>query len=328
MERFVFVAAVTVAIIFGVFAMFGGPRWHMSWDDDADARGVAPIVALAAGRAEPQNYSGESIRLRHVAAFVSVVPEDRTDVSVEIDNPGGAPMPAISSDDNRVIVDGQLRGRIQDCREDGVELRGYGFVANEQLPRITIRAPRALSIGVSGAGRTEIGETQSLDLDFSGCGAARLATVLGDLNIDLSGSGEVRGAGAQSLDADVAGSGEIEVGPIANGADVSIAGSGSVAINGLTGALDVSGAGSGSLEVRGGEVTVANVDLAGSGDVTIRAPVQRLEASIVGSGDVQVTAAVGEVDAEIAGSGNVTVQSVTGNVRKQIMGSGDVTVGG
>lgn len=328
MERFVFVAAVTVAIIFGVFAMFGGPNWHVDWDDEADARVVAPVMALAAGRVDPQNYTGESIRLRHVAAFISVIPEERTDVSVEIDNPGGAPMPTISSDEGRVIVDGQLRGRIENCREDGVELRGYGFVANEQLPRITIRAPRALSIGVSGAGRAEIGETESLDLDFSGCGNAQLAEVAGDLTIDLSGSGEVRGVGAQSLDADVAGSGEIEVGPVANGADVSIAGSGSVAINGLTGALDVSGAGSGALEVRGGDVTVATIDLAGSGDVAIRAPVQRLEASIVGSGDVAVPAVVGEIDAEIAGSGNVTVQSVTGNVRKQIMGSGDVTVGG
>lgn len=328
MERFVFVAAVTFAIIFGVFAMFGGVHWNMDWDDEADARGVAPIMALAAGRADPQSYSGESIRLRHVAAFVSVITEDRTDVSVEIDNPGGAPMPSISSDDGRVIVDGQLRGRIEDCREDGVELRGYGFVANEQLPRITIRAPRALTIGVSGAGRTEIGETQSLDLDFSGCGVAQLAAVSGDLNIDLSGSGEVRGAGALSLEADVAGSGEVEIGPIANGADVSIAGSGTVAINGLTGPLDVSGAGSGAVEVRGGDVTVATVDLAGSGNVVISAPVQSLEASIVGSGDVDVNAVVGEIDAEIAGSGNVTVQSVTGNVRKQIMGSGDVTVGG
>ncbi|GAM99193.1 hypothetical protein U91I_02838 [alpha proteobacterium U9-1i] len=327
MERFVFVTAVTVAIIFGVFAMFGGVHWNMDWDE-ADAHGVAPVVALAAGRAEPQTYAGSEVRLRHVAAFISVVPEDRTDVSVEIDNPGGAPMPAISLDEEDVVVDGQLRGRIENCRDDGVELRGYGFVANDQLPRITIRTPRTLVIGVSGAGRTEIGETQALDADFSGCGTATLAAVAGDLRVELSGSGEVRGAGAQTLDAEIAGSGEIEVGPVANGADVSIAGSGSVAINGLTGPLESSGAGSGSIEVRGGSITTATVDLAGSGDVTISAPVQRLEASIVGSGDVDVNAAVGEVDAEIAGSGNVTVQSVTGNVRKQIMGSGDVTVGG
>lgn len=327
MERFVFVAAVTVAIIFGVVAMFGGGAWHMDWDD-ADAHGIAPVVQVAPGRLEPQSFAGGEVRVRHAAAIISVIPEDRQDVSVEIDNPGSAPMPTVSTEQGHVLIDGQLRGRIQDCRDTGVELRGYGFVSTEQMPRITIRTPRRLSIGVSGASRTEIGATEALEADFSGCGDATLAAVTEALSIDLSGSGEVRAAGARSLNAEIAGSGEVEAGPIADGAEVSIAGSGSVAIDSLTGALDASSAGSGSLEVRGGAISLADISLAGSGNVNINAPVERLEASIVGSGDIDVTGQVGEIDAEIAGSGGVSATSVTGNVRKQIMGSGDVTVGG
>ena len=48
MERFVFVAAVTIAIIVGVFAAFGG-HWgrHFSFNiNDVDARGTAPVIAL------------------------------------------------------------------------------------------------------------------------------------------------------------------------------------------------------------------------------------------------------------------------------------------
>jgi|CXWL01.1.fsa_nt_gi hypothetical protein len=327
MERFVFVAAVTIAIIFGIFAMFGSASVHWDWDE-ADAHGMAPVVAVAQGRMEPQTFPGGEVEVRHAAAFVSVIPEDRQDISVEIDNPGNAPMPTVAVDGEDITIDGQLRGRIEDCREDGVELRGYGFVSNEQMPRITIRTPRRLNIGVGGASRTEIGATEALEADFAGCGDATVAAVTEALSLNLSGSGQVRAAGARSLEADVAGSGELEAGPIADGADISIAGSGSVAINGLTGALDVSGAGSGSVDVRGGTVAMADISLAGSGEVNIHAPVQRLDVSIVGSGDVDVEGEVGEIDAEIAGSGNVSATSVTGQVRRQIMGSGDVTVGG
>lgn len=327
MERFVFIAAVTVAIIFGFVIMVDGPSWHVEWDDDADARGLSPVVGVAPGRLEPQVFAGDQIRIRYAAAIISVIPEDRQDFSVEIDNPGHTPMPSISVVEGRVVVDGQLRGRIHDCRDNGADLRGYTFVTYEQMPRITVRAPRRLSIDVGGAGRTEIGATETLDLDFSGCGSASLGDVAGELNVDLAGSGEVRAAAASGLNAAVAGNGTLEAGPLTNRADIDIAGSGSVALNNLNGALDVSGAGSGSTEVRGGAVTTADIELAGSGDVTIRAPVQRLDVSIVGSGSVEVEGEVGEINAEIAGSGNVNARSVTGAINRQVWGSGEVNVG-
>src|SRR5262245_33372682 len=123
MERFVFVAAVTIAIIFGVFAAFGGSHWggsawHFDVDADEHERGSASIVQLAAGRMEPTTFAGERLRIRHTAANITIIPEDRTDFSVEIDNPGQAPMPTVEVSDNRVVIDGQLRGRIRNC-DDG-----------------------------------------------------------------------------------------------------------------------------------------------------------------------------------------------------------------
>ncbi len=292
MERFVFVAAITVAIIFGVGALFGGTHFnfgrHFNMEFGGEM-GTAPIVALTPGRMEAQNFQGDSLRFKSVAANVVIIPEDRSDYSIEIDNSRGrTPMPTVSSDDGRVTIDGQLRGRIEDCDNGGARLRGYDNVAAEDLPRITIHAPRALDIDRGGAGSTEIGASQSLNLDFSGCSNATVADVAGTFKLDLAGSGHVQAAAARTVNADVAGSGELSLGAVVDGADI---------------------------------------DLAGSGDIDIAAPVQDLTVSIVGSGSVDVTAAVGEINAEIAGSGGVRAQSVTGTVHKEIMGSGNVTVG-
>jgi len=334
MERFVFVAAVTLAIIFGVGAIFGGPHVFRfndhSWDIDVEARGVADLVAVAPGSMEAQTFTGENLRIRHVAANVVITPEDRTDYVIEIANPAGrTPMPTVEVSEGRVTIDGQLRGRIENCTEGGgASLRDYGDVSAEELPTITIRAPRALSLDRSGAGTLQVGATQSLDLDFASCGTADLGDVAGDLDIDLAGSGRVTTGAAGTLNADVAGSGELNVGAVAGGASIDIAGSGAVRLASLNGDLNTDGAGSGNLVIQGGEIGDASVDLAGSGDVDITGSVRRLDVSIVGSGDVDVAGVVGEIDADIAGSGSVTAQSVTGAVRKEVWGSGDVRVGG
>ncbi|MGQ0531947.1 MAG: GIN domain-containing protein [Caulobacteraceae bacterium] len=334
MERFVFVAAIAIAIIFGIGAVVGGPHFsfHGDWDEEDGIGGTAPVVAVSAGRMEAQTFAGTDLRLRHMAAIVTVSPEDRSDFSVEIDNSAGKlPMPTVASEGGRVIIDGQLRGRVRDCEEGGgASVRGYGegeFVAAD-LPRITIHAPRTLNVDRSGAGTTEIGATQELSLDVSGCSLTTAGDVAGALKMDVAGSGDVRAGAAQSLNADVAGSADVTVGAVAGNATVDIAGSGSVTMASLTGELDADGAGSGSVEVQGGAVTNAEIDLAGSGGVTIAAPVERLNVSIVGSGDVDVNGTVGDIEAEIAGSGSVAAQAVTGTVREESWGSGDVIIGG
>jgi hypothetical protein len=218
MERFIFVAAVTIAIIIGVVATFGG-HWgpHFSFNiDDVDARGTSPVVAVSPGRAASQAYAGSELRLNDLAARVIITPEDRTDFAIEIDNSAGrVPMPVIRTEGTRVIVDGQLRNRIANCRSDGADLRGYENVSGDQMPLVTIHAPRDLNVHRSGAGTTEIAASQSLDLDFSGCGSATVADVAGDLSLDVAGSGVVRAGAAHKLSADVSGSGEVSVGAVA-----------------------------------------------------------------------------------------------------------------
>ncbi len=326
MERFVFVAAVTVAIVLGLFHFLGGPSWSINIDGFEGGRND-PVLQLSAGRFEEQTFQSSDIEVKYAAARVVVTPEDRQDIAISIDNPGHTPMPEVRMDRGRLIVDGRLRGRVSDCSADSVELRGYGTIARAELPLIQIRAPRTLAVEVGGASNSQIGPAQALNASFSGCGIAQIGDVAENLSIDLAGSGEVRTGSAGGLSADLAGSGELYVGAVADGAKVDIAGSGRVDIASLTGSLSMDGAGSGDLIIQGGAVTDANIDLAGSGDVSIAAPVQRLEVSIVGSGDVDVAAAVGDIQADIAGSGGISAQSVTGSVHREVWGSGDIRIG-
>lgn len=329
MERFVFVAAVTIALIWGAVALFGGRFVHFGgdWDIDADAR-MAPLVEVAPGNMAAQTYVGDRLDLEDLAANIVITPEDRTDYVIEIANPAGrAPMPEIRAEAGLITVDGRLSRRIERCTEGGADLRDYGSLSAEELPRITIRAPRDLNIDRDGAGSLEVGPSQSVDLDFSSCGTATFGDVTGALNIDLAGSGRIRAGAAQTLNADVAGAGGLSVGAVAQDASVDIAGSGEVSIASLNGDLSADGAGSGNLAVSAGAINVASIDLAGSGDVDIGATVRTLNVSIVGSGSLDVTNEVGDIDADIAGSGSVSARSVTGSVRKEVWGSGDVRVG-
>lgn len=330
MERFVFVTAIIVAVIFGLGAMFGGPHFSFNFDDeDGDFRGVAAIVEVAPGRMEAAAFTGDRLRIRNIAANVVIIAEDRTDFLIEIDNAvGKTPMPAVTADSDRVVIDGQLRGRVRRCDGGGADLRGYGSVTAEELPRITIRAPRDLDVAFGGAGTTEIGPTESLEVEVNGCGAVNAGDVAGALDAELSGSGEIRVGAARSADLNVNGSGEIRVAAVAEGADVEVNGSGSVTIASLNGDLDMENSGSGSLSVLAGSVASATVELRGSGAARIAAPVQTLDVQIFGSGDVDVEGVVGEVNAAIYGSGDVDLQFVTGSVRKSIHGSGDVRISG
>lgn len=325
MERFVFVAAITVAVIVALSYSVSQMPWSVQIDGIDHRRD--PVFDVAAGRIEPQAFATSSIAVRHAAARIVITPEDRIDVSVEIENPGRLPMPELEFDDNRLTIDGRLGGRVGDCGEESVDVRGYGDIAEAELPLVTIRAPRALSFDMHGASRAEIGPSQAFKGSFSGCGDARIGDVADDLELDIAGSGEIVAGSARELSANLAGSAELQAGAIAEGADLDLAGAGEVRLASVSGALNISTAGSGEVEIAGGALSSADIEIAGSGDVSIAAPIERLSADIVGSGAIDVAATVGDIDADIAGSGGVRVQSMTGNLSQDVFGSGRVEIG-
>jgi hypothetical protein len=324
MERVALIGGIVLAVFVALGAYVEN---HISISHDEDWRGFkrAAYVTPAPGRLS-ETYSETSVRIRGAAAVVKVLPEDRADVALTIENPGQAPMPVVERREGAVLVDGRLARRI-DCLSEGrVKLRGYGVLSREQLPTITVRAPRHLSLSFAGAVQGEIGPAESLVLSLSGCGDTTAGDVSDRLEVRNMGSGDFTAGAARSADIAMAGSGSAKLGAIAESLDVKIAGSGDVEAASLRGQLDVRMPGSGELVIRGGAVTRADASIMGSGSVTVDAPVQTLNVSIMGSGDVLVSDQVGDVDASIMGSGDVVVGGVTGSQSQSVMGSGSVIV--
>ncbi|MFT3726560.1 MAG: hypothetical protein QM759_01890 [Terricaulis sp.] len=323
MERFVFITAIVVAVGYAIVAMVMSSV-HV---DIGDGVGQAAIVQLAPGNLASHTYAATELEIKHAAAVVTITPEDRQDYAVEITNPGHAPMPTVTLEDDHLVIDGNLRGRIGDCSADGVDLRGYSTVARADLPHIIVHAPRALNAGFSGAVFGEIAAAQSVDGSFSGCGETTIADVSGALKVSLAGSGAVHAGAAQGLEANLSGSGQISAAAVTGQVQSNISGSGTITVASLTGSLEDNGSGSGDLHVQGGSISTADINLVGSGGAVIGATIQNLKVSGLGSGDVEVTAAVHDVDADLVGSGDVRVASVSGAVTRHSVGSGTVIVG-
>lgn len=332
MERFVFVAAVTFAVIFAFVAMVGNGHWnigHGEFNIEFNDERVDEIVVAAPGRMEARTFTGDELVLRHVAARVTITPEDRADFSVEIDNPGRLPMPLVTAERGNVRINGQLGGRISECRDGGgVKLDGYGEFEPMDLPQINIRTPRTLEVRLSGAGATQIGPSETLTLDAAGCSTISAGDVAGALEVEISGAGAVTAGAARSLRLESTGAGDFGVGALADGARIELAGAGEVSLASLVGALDIESTGAGVIAINAGAITDAAIELSGAGSVDIAAPVQRLNVDIVGPATVNVTAAVGDVEAEIRGPGNVNLRAVSGRIiRQEVAGPGALNVG-
>lgn len=271
------------------------------------AAGAVLAFGAAATAAE-----GASVEVRDAVARVTVIPENRSDVKVDLVQANPRLPIEVRSFGGRTIVDGGLGRRIRDCHGRGenvsVRVRGVGEVGWKDLPQIVIHTPRDVDMDAGGAVWGTVGRSASLKLGNAGCGDWTVANTKGQLSISEAGSGDVRTGSAGDAHASVAGSGDIKFGHVGS-LKAAIAGSGDVTAASVNGWVDASIAGSGDVRVKGGKI-------------------DRVKASIAGSGDVTVEAPVGDVDASIMGSGDVRVASASGRVSKSVMGSGSVVVGG
>ena len=120
--------------------------------------------------------------------------------------------------------------------------------------------------------------------------------------------------------------GEVRVGDVTD-ADVAIAGSGDIRLGRVDGDLDASIAGSGS--VNAGDTHDADVEIAGGGEIRLGSVRGDFDVDIAGSGEVYAVAVNGKVNIDVAGSGDVKIDGGTADPFKvDIAGSGDVRFGG
>jgi hypothetical protein len=159
------------------------------------------LAAAAIGLCAFAPRSGPAtVRLDNVAARVTVIPEARRDVVVEIRRGASRlPAPVLRADRDRVVISGRLpRGAFKDCLKLGrdasngkVRLRGYKDVPVKALPQIVLRTPLDVNVVAHGAVVGQIGRAKSVKLVHKRCGAWTVADVSGHLDLAVQGRGDV-----------------------------------------------------------------------------------------------------------------------------------------
>lgn len=268
---------------------------------------LASGAALAAGTANAQ-----SVEIKDAVARVTVVPEARNDIKVEILSQSASLPLSVRTRGDKTIIDGDLDRKIRSCGgapgHVSVSVQGLGRVSWNEMPQIVIRTPKDAVVEAGGAVFGSVGRSTSLRLSNAGCGDWTVANVAGKLVFSQAGSGDTRVGSVGEAQLRMAGSGDIDVAKVGAGLDVDVAGSGDVDVGSISGPLDVRIAGSGDVDIDGGSAPTVAV-------------------SVAGSGNVSFNGAAGSVKARIAGSGDVRVKSVSGTVNKTVLGSGSVIIG-
>ncbi|ANP46976.1 GIN domain-containing protein [Candidatus Viadribacter manganicus] len=252
------------------------------------------------------------VQLRDVAAFVRVIPENRTDVAIGWVNTGATPAPGYRMSRHRLIVDGNLRRQIRSCRVNGsdgfeVETTRLGRLTGAALPVIELRVPQNAVVAASGALRVHVAPAQALDIRLDGCGDADIVRVEDEAEIAISGSQDVRMYEAGQVSVAIAGSGDVVLGAVHNGLTLSVAGSGDVTAANVDGPTSIAIQGSGDVNIRDGHATSLSVVIAGGGDVTHGGAAETLDAVILGGGDVRVRRVDGEITRRVLGGGEVVI---------------------
>ena len=267
------------------------------------------LAALAFGvfAAQAAQASTE-VELRHTAARVVVIPENRSDVALTV-NYGTTKLPKIMvhEEGSKLVADGKLEMRGINCRDNGVNVAGYGQLGLADLPQVIIRVPMDARVSFGGASYGEVGATKSLDFSEGGCGNWRLGDVAGKGEIDIGGSGTVNAGSVGDAEVNIGGSGNFRARSVAR-LEGNIGGHGDIDVDAVNGNSEINIGGSGNVNLAGGVSPKMEINVAGSGHVTFGGEVRDLEVNIVGSGDVHI-------------------KKVTGNISKSVMGSGNIVIG-
>lgn len=275
-------------------------------------RSLLLTAAALAGAALPAH--AESVRLKDVAARVIVVPENRTDVAVEIKpGTGDVAAPKVFRQNGVVSVLGTLPAKIDGCSgfkpgaaKGTVKFKGRRNVSVADLPVITLRTPMDVELSVDGAALGSIGQARSVKLRTERCGAWSAVGTSGAFDTATEGMGDVTVGRTGSLRVSIEGMGDVIAGPT-GALTADLEGMGNVRLAELNGPADIEVAGMGGVKIAQGRATVFKASLSGMGGVRFDGTADRVEASVDGMGQVKVLKANGPVARRISGFGRVKV---------------------
>ena len=273
----------------------------------AIALAAAAMGLAAAGAAA----AAPSVEIRDAVARVTVVPEDRTDVKVDVLTSNAALPLDIRTSAGRTVIDGNLRHRIRDCRNrsdhPGTRVEGVGEVTYDNMPQLVIHTPRAVSLSTNGVVYGSIGRSASVELENSGCSGWTLADVAGEATLHESGAGSVRMGASGRLALHISGAGSVHATQVRDGLEATLSGAGGVRIDDLRGPVMAHVSGTGRINVAQGHATAIQASVSGVGGVDFGGDAQTLDASISGLGGIRVKAVSGSVTKSVSGIGRVTI---------------------
>jgi hypothetical protein len=254
-----------------------------------------------------------SVEIRDAVARVTVVPQDRADVRVEIIKSHPELPLSVNTTAGHTVIDGDLDRKIRDCNgmndKPRLKVRGVGRVAYEDMPQVVIYTPRAVDLTAGGAVQGAIGRSASLKLRNSGCAAWTIADVAGEAHIHQSGAGAVRMGASEKLDIRLSGAAHIHATRVRQGGlEAQLSGAGGVRVDEVRGPVEARVSGVGQIEVDSGRASM-------------------VRASVSGIGQVEFDGSADDLDASISGLGSIRVKEVTGSVTKSVSGGGSVRVG-
>ncbi len=267
---------------------------------------IAATTTLAAGAAQ-----AASVDIHDAVARVTVIPEDRSDVRVEITSANPKLPLKVTTMGDRTVIDGGLWHDIRNCggmtNQAHVTVRGVGRIDYADMPQVVIHTPRSVVLSTNGAIQGVIGRSASLELHNSGCSAWTIADVAGDAQLHESGAGSVRMGASNRLDLQLSGASNIHATAIRQGLDARLSGAGNIRVDQLSGSMDAQVSGVGKVDVADGKASIVH-------------------ASVSGIGSVEFGGVTSDLDASISGLGSVRVNEVTGSIRKSVSGGGSVQV--
>lgn len=272
---------------------------------------IALLAATTALTLAGAAAAAPSVEIRDAIARVTVVPEDRPDVKVEMVTTNASLPIEVRTMGSQTVIEGNLARRITDCHTHGDHpsawVRGVGEIRYENMPQIVIHTPRAVIVQAGGAVYGAVGRAASLDLENSGCSGWTIADVAGDASLRESGAGSVRMGSSGRLELRLSGAGSVHATQVRQGLDATISGAGGVHVDQLTGGLMAHVSGVGSIKVAEGHASAVHASVSGVGSVDFGGDAQSLDASISGFGGIRVKAVSGQIVKSVSGGGHVTV---------------------
>src|SRR5450432_4254554 len=108
---------------------------------------IAIVAAAAALGAAGAAAAAPSVEIKDAVARVTVIPEDRADIKVEMLTNNAALPLEVRTMGSQTVITGNLSHRIYDCHTRGDHpsawVRGVGEVRYENMPQVVIHMPRA-----------------------------------------------------------------------------------------------------------------------------------------------------------------------------------------